>query len=217
VCVERFAACFARDFRAALEPVSDVRLREVLVAADQGGYNPRRARDLLENLSWRDAPDASALEAHWQSAFPLATVLRPGARELLAELAAAGTKLGCVTNGGVRAQRAKLDHLEVTPYFDAIVISDAVGCAKPDPRIFAIASERLDVLPSETWFVGDHAVNDVIGSRRYGMRAVWICAGQAWPSGEPAPAHQIAELAELRELFIACEQTDAERSPARRA
>lgn len=43
--------------------------------------------------------------------------------------------------------------------FDVVVISAEVGLRKPDPAIFALTSERLDVPPERCVFVDDHDGN----------------------------------------------------------
>jgi epoxide hydrolase-like predicted phosphatase len=43
--------------------------------------------------------------------------------------------------------------------FDDIINSARVGLAKPDPRIFALAAERLGVAPGECVFIDDLARN----------------------------------------------------------
>jgi HAD superfamily hydrolase (TIGR01509 family) len=54
---------------------------------------------------------------------------------------------------------------------DDILISAEVGLAKPDPRIYRLAAERLGVRPDEAVFVDDFAAN-VEGARAVGMRAI---------------------------------------------
>lgn len=54
---------------------------------------------------------------------------------------------------------------------DEIIISAEEGIAKPDPRIFRIAAERLGVRPQEAIFVDDRPEN-VLGARAVGMRAI---------------------------------------------
>lgn len=198
-CVEAFAGLFAAEWGERLGPVGDGELRGVFLDVDRMGYNPRRAADLLEQLDWRSAPTAEEIEVHWQTRFPLAAMLREGVRELLGELRDCGVKLGCVTNGGVREQQAKLDHLELTGSFDAILISEAVGCKKPDPRIFEAALAEVGAAAGETWFVGDHPLNDVVGARRVGMEGVWVREdAYSWPAGEAPPAHVVESFGELR-------------------
>ena len=54
---------------------------------------------------------------------------------------------------------------------DDLVISAEVGLAKPDPRIYELATTRLGVRPEETIFVDDF-VRNIDGARKFGMQAV---------------------------------------------
>ena len=54
---------------------------------------------------------------------------------------------------------------------DDIVYSHEVGLRKPDPAIFALAAERLDVRPSEAVLLDDVEAN-VLGARASGWQAV---------------------------------------------
>jgi putative hydrolase of the HAD superfamily len=64
--------------------------------------------------------------------------------------------------------------LGVADAFDAIVMSGSVGWAKPDPRIFAAALERLAVSPDEALHVGDSASEDVAGAHAAGIPALHL-------------------------------------------
>lgn len=55
--------------------------------------------------------------------------------------------------------------------FDAMIISAEVGMAKPDPRIYQLALEKLGVAASESVFVDDFSEN-VEGARAVGMHAI---------------------------------------------
>jgi putative hydrolase of the HAD superfamily len=55
--------------------------------------------------------------------------------------------------------------------FDALIISAEVRIAKPDPGIFQIALEKLDVAPAEAVFLDDFPPN-VAGARAIGMHAI---------------------------------------------
>lgn len=198
--LERFAPIFAADFGDALAAIEVDELARRLIACDRGGYNPRRAEDLVEALPWREPPAPSELTAYWQRRFPDAVLPQPGLHAVLETLRTAGFRLGVVTNGEVVPQTRKLERLGVTERVDDVVISAAVECKKPDPRIFEIALRGVDVAPADCWFVGDHPANDVVGSRRFGMRAVWITdpeAGFPWPEGEPEAPHRITALTQL--------------------
>ncbi len=55
--------------------------------------------------------------------------------------------------------------------FDEMVISAEEGVAKPDARIFQIATARLGIAPDETLFIDDWPPN-VEGARAFGMQAL---------------------------------------------
>ncbi len=115
----------------------------------------------------------------------------------VAEIAA----VGMVTNGPTAIQRAKIEMFRLEAHFPVIVVSEEVGCWKPDPRIFAIALERSGHQPAEAIYVGDSAEHDVPGARAAGMRTVWINRwGMTWPGGE-RPDASIATLSELLPLL----------------
>ena len=54
---------------------------------------------------------------------------------------------------------------------DLIVYSHEAGVSKPDPRIYAITCERLDVQPSEIVFLDDNPAN-IAAAREYGLHAI---------------------------------------------
>ncbi len=152
--------------------------RDALIARtlelDDHGY-ARRAdvyRQLLEGTD-ADARLAADLESHFWDCYcrhcdqPRDTVTT------LEALRTAGKKLGVITNGPVDWQSRKLRKLGLEPYFDEVIISDAVGVAKPDPRIFQIALERLGADANEALYVGDHPMFDIAGARGAGLAAAW--------------------------------------------
>lgn len=87
---------------------------------------------------------------------------------LIRELRAAGIRIGLLSNHS-RELRQRLGDLE--PLWDAVVISGEVGVLKPDPTIYRLALERLDVAPEQALFVDDWRPN-VEGARQLGMSGV---------------------------------------------
>ncbi len=102
----------------------------------------------------------------------------PGSREALRALADTGTTLGVVSNadGSVAARLAEQEVLQVGPGpgvpVATIIDSGAVGVQKPDPRIFHLALDALDVRPEHALYVGDMPAIDVVGARKAGIRPV---------------------------------------------
>mgnify|MGYP002623808333 CR=1 FL=1 len=103
----------------------------------------------------------------------------------------ARTRLGVVSNfyGNVHLL---LDEAGFTPLLTTIVDSTAVDVAKPDPRIFAIALERVGVAPERSLYVGDSFEKDVLGARSAGIRTAWL-PGPGEPRRTDASADFVLE------------------------
>lgn len=72
------------------------------------------------------------------------------------------------TEGGRREEEARYGFAEMA---DVLVYSYEEGMEKPDPRVYRLTCERLDVPSDETVFLDDVEAN-VVGARAVGMRAV---------------------------------------------
>lgn len=89
---------------------------------------------------------------------------------LAKELRGKGYKTGIISNVGLGfIERIFTDH-KAADYFDTLVLSSEVGLIKPDPGIYRIAADRLDIRPEEAVFVDD-LVKNVEGAKATGMRA----------------------------------------------
>ncbi|MCO6007506.1 HAD-IA family hydrolase [Actinoallomurus purpureus] len=64
--------------------------------------------------------------------------------------------------------------LRVAPYVDAAVFSVLAGVKKPDPEIYRLAAEALDVRPADCLYVGDGGSNELTGAEAFGMTAIKI-------------------------------------------
>jgi putative hydrolase of the HAD superfamily len=92
---------------------------------------------------------------------------------VLAALRGRGLRLAVVSNWDERLP-GLLEGLGLTPYFETVVYSSAVGVEKPDPRIFRRALDELEVEPEAAVHVGDGALEDVEGALGAGLHAVRI-------------------------------------------
>ncbi len=147
--------------------------------------------DALERAWWRDvvrgtfrAADGTArfddFDAFFDAlyaAFSRAERWRPapGAPELLRALRERGLATGIVSNFDGRLPGI-LAGLGLAPLLDTVVLPSGAGAAKPDPRIFRVALERLDVPAEAALFVGDDAEQDVAGARAAGLRAIDVAS-----------------------------------------
>jgi len=121
-----------------------------------------------------------------QAAEGLWTRPMEGARRALDGLVALRLKLAVVSNSDGRAEF----HLRECGVFEGVgfvVDSHRVAIEKPDPRIFAIALERLAVPAARALFVGDIRSVDVAGARAAGLQFVLIDPyGDYAAPGEPS-------------------------------
>ncbi len=96
-------------------------------------------------------------------------IVRPGITEHLRQFREAGFRLGVVSNAMGNIQ-ADAERYGLADYFDVIIDSQVVGVAKPDPRIFYIALERMRVAPGQALFAGDLYSIDMVGAQASGIR-----------------------------------------------
>jgi putative hydrolase of the HAD superfamily len=128
----------------------------------------------------------------------------PGALELLLALRARGLKLALVTNGFAETHREKIVLLQLEDAFDEVFIADEVGMLKPDPRLFALACERLGVAPAAAAMVGDRYERDVRGSHEVGLFTVWLnVRDETVPAGAPQPDAIVSAIADVEGVLPA--------------
>ncbi len=98
-----------------------------------------------------------------------------GAKEFL-ELLQERYRVGIITNGSVEMQRAKLERMNLLPFFEEklIIISEEVGVSKPDPVIFHSALACAGIAPSEAVHFGDSLHHDIKGANLVGMSSALI-------------------------------------------
>ncbi len=100
--------------------------------------------------------------------------LEPESFSILLYLKSKGYKVGLITNGKEIKQWEKLVRLGVYPFFDDVVTSESVGVEKPDPEIFEIAMNRLNVSPSASMMVGNNFEVDILGACKSGIQGMLI-------------------------------------------
>ena len=115
---------------------------------------------------------------------------------MLHSLQELGCKLAIVSNTEATVTSYDLDRLQLRSFFNAVVLSSAVGIKKPDRRIFDIALERLRTEAADCVFVGDDFECDYVGAQNAGIRCILLCSGQH-------PAHIPCIRPELDDIMAA--------------
>ena len=159
----------AREFLRQLDaPASD---EDWLLDADQEGRAPRR--EIAQSIKARyglTLPADDLAEA-LRDAVVRHSRLDPLVACAIEIAGNAGWVPVIVSNGMERQQEAKIRSSGLDQFVADWVISEEAGVSKPDPRIFAIAAERLGVAPAEIVFLDDLPEN-VDAARAFGLQAV---------------------------------------------
>ena len=99
--------------------------------------------------------------------------LLEGAEELVRYLAKK-YPLTVVTNGFVEVQYEKFDKSGLRDCFSHIVLSEEVGCQKPNPRIFEEALRMNGLQAEDVVMIGDSWNSDIQGAINAGIDQIWI-------------------------------------------
>lgn len=163
------------------------------------GQRRCRVRDLFARP---DMPDAEA-DALFQIYLHLADrhyVLFADVLPFLERMK--GTPMAIVTNGATDVQLRKVRTTGLEEWTRTVMVSEAVGCRKPQKEIFLMAAEALGADPTACVMVGDNYEADCLGAKAAGMQAVWmnrfnlpIPKSDAMATGRPLVVSTLTELA----------------------
>ena len=99
-------------------------------------------------------------------------VIRPRMLEAVRRIRADGLKTAALTNNWLMEGK-DLEREALMDRFDAFIESCRTGLRKPDPRIYELTCEALDVLPGEAVFLDDIGAN-LKTAARLGMLTIKV-------------------------------------------
>jgi putative hydrolase of the HAD superfamily len=110
-------------------------------------------RAMLRVLSIDESSAALLRELEAPATGPIVEVF-PDVRRVLDQLRASGVRMSVVSDtwAGLEVTFRSLD---IEQYFAGFVISEVLGCRKPDPRMYAAGSDLLGLNPGDCLFVDD--------------------------------------------------------------
>ncbi len=174
-----------REFEQKLLPIEELRTKRFRLLFAQTGVSVNETTFSEIYLTWLG-----------QAAF-----LLDGAENLLICLKSR-YKLCLLTNGLSDVQRSRLRLSPLQPYFDAIIISDEVGCAKPQPEIFDHAFRAVNHTDkTTTLMVGDSLSSDIQGGLNYGISTCWYNPAAIANPTTIKPAYEVRSFQELIRLL----------------
>lgn len=159
-----------------------------LVETDGDGFTPRDAvAGAVRERFGLDDVGTTELIAVLRAGFVEWLVPDPDVAAALERARAVGWTVVVVTNGPERQQQRKIDHVGLRSLVSGVVVSEAVGIRKPDPRIFRLAARSVGGGLTGAWMIGDSAEGDVGGAHAVGINSVWLRRGRTWPADLTPP------------------------------
>ncbi len=164
----------------------------------------RRFSQLLEDLGKKG--DAIRINNEYMTRLAAAGVARPGAKEILEELAEFCT-LAVASNGSYKVQMNRLEKSGLLPYFDDVFVSDKLGAVKPSPKFFETALRHLGVSNREkVLVVGDSLTADIKGGQNARLATCWCnFAGEENTTGI-RPSYTVLDYAQLKLVAVGEEE-----------
>ncbi|MCK9859510.1 HAD-IA family hydrolase [Paenibacillus sp. ATY16] len=96
--------------------------------------------------------------------------IEPAILDMLEQLRSSGIKR-CLISNCAPEEVSSWETSELAAYFDDAIFSYAVNTAKPEPRIYQLACERIGVPPSAALFIGDGGSDELSGASSSGLQA----------------------------------------------
>ena len=125
----------------------------------------------------------------------------PEAAPALEQLKRGGFEVAILSNGTPHMLEAALIHNALTDRVDHVWSIEEIGVYKPDPGVYRLPVDRLQLEPAQILFASANAW-DVAGASSVGLFAVWINRDGAKRDRLPnRPDAEIAALADLPRLL----------------
>ena len=177
-----------------------------MVCWDQDGYVDRHAMFARWVNEWPEAGLKPELLLPWYRS-EMKQHVQPDLdnNRLLGDLNRRRVPWGIVTNGTTATQHITCEAAGIDKLAPFIIVSEAAGYKKPDPRIFRDALNMTGLTsPGQVLFVGDNPRADIDGAKRFGMQTAWVRRGLQFPDDLQPPDYVIDHVSELSNM--ACDR-----------
>ena len=130
------------------------------------------------------------------------TTVYPGSIEVL-KILCNDFRLVAVTNGLERVQKARLNISKLANFFEHVVISESIGCAKPQKEYFDFAFNLCgNPKKQEVILIGDGLESDIKGACNYGLDCIWFNPLQKINPNSYHPTYEVSDLHHAVEIII---------------
>jgi 2-haloacid dehalogenase len=126
----------------------------------------------------------------------------PEVPEALSELKSRGFKIAILSNGTPKMLEAAVRNSRLETMIPEIFSVEKASVFKPDPRVYQIAVDELNVKPEEIAFQSSNAW-DASGASAFGFKVAWVNRFGQSPERLPGkPDIEIQSLSELPALLV---------------
>lgn len=139
---------------------------------DSAAFHNRQIRfqNALEILQQPIYPYAMQMyHIYWNTVLEY-TIAEPGIPEVLKLLKKKQIFLGIGSDMTSYIQNKKLEKMQLSYFFQAVVTSEEAGMDKPGLPLFALCARKAGCRPEECLFIGDNPQKDIAGAKRAGMQ-----------------------------------------------
>ncbi|KAJ7199720.1 hypothetical protein O6H91_Y497300 [Diphasiastrum complanatum] len=127
-----------------------------------------------------------------------------GVEVIVKNLLAQGVKVGLITNGHMKVQRAKLRACKADELFEIILVGGEEANEKPHKDIFVKACDLAGCKPEEAIMIGDNLKTDIQGGLNAGFQGtIWVNIHnlEKVPIESGQPHYIISKIGDLPEVL----------------
>lgn len=160
-------------------------------------YRFKNFFDILE-IKYTDYEKANRL---FQEGLSNSVALLEGAEEIVKYLYEKNYKICIVTNGLIKLQKPRVINSNISKYLLEVIVSEEVGAFKPEPKIFNILLERIELNNNEVIMIGDSLKKDILGAKNANIKNVWYNPELEVNKTDITPDYEINNLDDIKNIL----------------
>ncbi len=123
---------------------------------------------------------------------------------VLSQLKQAGMKTAILTNGSPQMISAAVENAQIDSLIDEQLSVESVGIFKPDPRVYQLAVDALNIPAGNIAFLSSNGW-DASGAAHFGFNVAWVNRYAQPSEALPGvPSAMLSDLSELPSLLGIC-------------
>lgn len=155
-------------------------------------------------LSLLDGGDPEKMNQAYLEKLGQCSTLLPGAGALCRRLKPF-CRMAILTNGITQSQTGRLERSAIRDCIEALFISQAMGCQKPQREFFIQVYEAMGLTPAElerTVMVGDNLQSDILGGKNGGIATIWFNPNRTENGSGIRPDWEAETLAAVGDIIL---------------